>query len=109
MIDTATLSTGVVLPLPSDALRCHECRPSRAAMAWLRSLPEPLQPVRLVREHARVANLLCHRWDDRELALRFVKELLNDHRGGQNGFALAVANELRALAYSLQSQRPRHH
>jgi hypothetical protein len=73
-------------------------------MAWLRSLPEDLQPVHLLREHARVANLLCHRWDDRELALRYLKELLNDHRGGRNGFASAVADELRALADHLQWQ-----
>jgi hypothetical protein len=81
-----------------------ECRPSRAAMSWLRTLPEPLQPVRLMHDHARVANLLCHRWDDNELALRFLKELLNDSRGGRNGFAPVVADELRALAEHLQRQ-----
>lgn len=84
-----------------------ECRPGRAAMSWLRSLPEDLQPVHLLREQARVANLLCHRWDDHELALRFLKELLNDHRGGGNGFAGAVADELRALADHLQRQMGR--
>lgn len=84
------------------AVSHNECRPGRAAMVWLRSLPEDLQPVHLMREHARVANLLCHRWDDRDLALRFLKELLNDHGGGRNGFAPAVADELRALADHLQ-------
>lgn len=91
-----------------NAVNLSECRPSRAAMTWLRSLPEDLQPVHLMHEHARVANLLCHRWDDRELALRFLKELLNDHRGGRNGFAPAVADELRALADHLQWQVVHH-
>lgn len=87
-----------------EAVSHSECRPGRAAMSWLRSLPEDLQPVHLMREHARVANLLCHRWDDRDLALRFLKELLNDHRGGRNGFAPAVADELRALTDHLHRQ-----
>jgi hypothetical protein len=77
------------------------CRPGRAAMTWLRSLPVEMQPVHLMRSHARIANLLCHRWDDPELALRFLKELLIDSRGGRHGFARPVAAELRALAEHL--------
>lgn len=77
------------------------CRPGRAAMAWLRSLPVELQPVQLMRGHARIANLLCHRWDDPDLALRYVAELLIDGRGGRHGFAAPVACELRALAEHL--------
>jgi hypothetical protein len=86
------------------------CRPGRAAMAWLRSLPVELQPVQLMRGHARIANLLCHRWDDPELALRYLRELLIDGRGGRHGFAAPVAGELRALAEHLVWQlRGRHH
>lgn len=92
-----------------DAVGHVECRPSRAAMTWLRSLPEPLQPLRLMQEHARVANLLCHRWDDHDLALRFLKELLNDSRGGRNGFAPEAADELRALAEHLRRLVHCHH
>ncbi len=88
----------VVSPAPA---RKVECRPGRAAMAWLRSLPEHLQPVQLMRGHARVANLLCHRWDDPELALRYLRELLVDVRGCRHGFPGVVASELRALAEHL--------
>lgn len=89
-----------VEPLPAPP-RKVECRPGRAAMVWLRSLPEDLQPVQLMRGYARIANLLCHRWDDPELALRYLKELLVDVRGGRHGFPGAVASELRALAEHL--------
>jgi len=86
------------------------CRPGRAAMVWLRSLPVELQPVHLMRCHARIANLLCHRWDDPELALRYLKELLLDGRDGHHGFAAPVAGELRALAEHLMWQlRGRRH
>ncbi|MFO1219826.1 MAG: hypothetical protein U1E89_15775 [Burkholderiaceae bacterium] len=40
-----------------------------------------------MRSNAGVADLLCHRWDDHDLALRFLEELLNDRRGGHHGFA----------------------
>lgn len=92
------------------APRKVECRPGRAAMVWLRSLPEDLQPVQLMRGYARIANLLCHRWDDPELALRYVRELLVDVRGGRHGFPGAVASELHALAEHLTWQlRSRPH
>jgi hypothetical protein len=87
-----------------------ECRPGRAAMTWLRSLPVELQPVHLMRGHARVANLLCHRWDDPELALRYLKDLGIDGCGGRHGLPQAVAAELRALAEHLKWQlRSRPH
>lgn len=93
-----------------SAPRKVACRPGRAAMAWLRSLPEDLQPVQLMRGYARIANLLCHRWDDPELALRYLKELLVDVRGGRHGFPGAVASELRALAeYLTWLLRSRQH
>lgn len=91
-------------------LRKVGCRPGRAAMAWLRSLPEDLQPVQLMRGYARIANLLCHRWDDPELALRYLRELLVDVRGGRHGFPGAVASELHALAeYLTWLLRTRQH
>lgn len=97
-------------PVNPRLLSDLECRPARAAMAWLRSLPVELQPVHLMRGHARIVNLLCHRWDEPELALRYLKDLLSDGRVGRHGFSAPVATELRALVEHLTWQlRGRRH
>jgi hypothetical protein len=76
-------------------------RPSRAAMRWLRSLPEDVQPLHLMRCDARLCNLLCHRWSDPALALRFVNDLVFGSISGLPRFDEPVRRELRALAAHL--------
>lgn len=99
-----------LLQLPSLAGEAAASRPSRPAMAWLRSLPEELQPVQLMRRHARVANLLCHHWDEPAAALRLIDEVLATPAGSP-GLAPAVARELHALAeyVAWRFRQPRTH
>lgn len=66
-------------------------------MAWAASLPAEVRPVELLREYARVANLLASMWEDRESTYRYLDELLVDHRGSRQGFPPTVASELARL------------
>jgi hypothetical protein len=75
--------------------------PNLKSMLWLRSLPTELQPVKLMRHYARVANSLAQAWDDGDRCERMLSELLQDNRGGRRGFPQPVMQELHALAQHL--------
>lgn len=89
-----------VLP-PGARLR----RPPRAcddalngtARAWLRQLPAGRRPLRLCERFPRVANRVAWCWSDEMLIDAVFDDLLNDRRGGRQGFPRAVVMELRRL------------
>lgn len=71
--------------------------PLPRTMAWAASLPDEVRPVELLRDYARVANLLASMWEDRESTYLYFDELLVDQRGTRQGFPPTVASELARL------------
>lgn len=65
--------------------------------AWLRSLPGSRWPMNLASRFPRVANHLALVWPDRVLCERAFERLLQDERGGRQGFPAMVQAELVAL------------
>lgn len=70
---------------------------SPTALAWLKTLPDPVRPADLATCHPRVANRIALCWSDPELTGRLFDELLLDKRGKRRGFAPAVAADLMRL------------
>jgi hypothetical protein len=70
---------------------------AEATTNWLASLPPGVQPVVLARDFPRIANKLCELWKRPAQFEPYLAELIFDHRGGRQGFPLAVASELADL------------
>lgn len=69
----------------------------RFTLAWLKSLPDSVRPVRCARQHPRVLNRLAMVWSLEGACLDCLDELLSDRRGNRAGFSHPVAIELRRL------------
>src|SRR6516165_8990328 len=69
----------------------------RSTLAWVESLPPELRPVALMRDFARIANLIAATWDDLEGFESYMASLLTDKRGNRKGFPPDVRAELVAL------------
>jgi len=82
-----------------------ERRPSRLSdealtgttRSWLRSLPWRQRPMALCLRFPRVANRLAWCWRDGALCEQVFEDLLQDRRGGRNGFPTPVLRELQRL------------
>lgn len=72
---------------------------------WLRGLPSRRRPLRLCQLYPRVANRLAWCWHDPELARQTLEDLLQDSRGGRQGFPALVLRELQRLAEFNAQQR----
>jgi hypothetical protein len=59
---------------------------SGTARRWLRQLPSRRRPLRLCQLYPRVANRLAWSWHDAELTTQTFDDLLQDRRGGRQGF-----------------------
>jgi hypothetical protein len=109
----ATRADWVSRPL-SDAARAvlnepSEWEPKRAPLRasdqmihphtqdWLRALPGSRWPMNLASRYPRIANHLALVWPDAVLCGRTFDRLLNDERGGRQGFPDLVRAELVAL------------
>lgn len=63
----------------------------------LAHLPKGVRPTQLARQYPRVLNEVRLYWADTERLKDYLDELLNDRRGGRQGFPGLVQEELRAL------------
>ena len=64
---------------------------------WLRGLPSRRRPLRLCQLYPRLANRLAWCWRDPMLASQTLEDLLQDRRGGRQGFPAPVLRELQRL------------
>ena len=64
---------------------------------WLRRLPGHRRPLRLCELYPRVANRVACCWSDPALRQQALDDLLQDRRGGREGFPSAVVRELQRL------------
>ena len=72
---------------------------------WLRALPSRRRPVRLCQLYPRVANRLAWAWREPQQATLILEELLQDRRGGRQGFPASVLRELQRLVQFNAQQR----
>jgi hypothetical protein len=64
----------------------------------LDELPPDVFPGALASQYARIVNLIALQWNDRESCGRYFNGLLNDQRGGRQGFPELVKRDLLRLA-----------
>lgn len=69
----------------------------RFTLAWMKSLPDSVKPLRCARQHPRVLNRIAMLWSLEDACLDCLDELLTDRRGNRAGFSNPVAIELRRL------------
>jgi len=64
---------------------------------WVESLPPNIRPNTLLRQYARIANLIAAAWKDPQALDSYMQSLLTDKRGNRKGFSKEVMDELIAL------------
>jgi hypothetical protein len=73
---------------------------------WLLRLPARRRPLRLCLSYPRVANRIAWVWADAEVSAQVLVDLLQDQRGGRQGFPPSVTRELRRLQdFNTQQRR----
>lgn len=65
---------------------------------WAARLPADVRPEALLRDYARIANLIALAWDDSIAFNSYMDSLLTDRRGNRRGFPADVQKELSLLA-----------
>ena len=68
-----------------------------ATCRWIAQLPADIQPLSLLREFPRIANVLARAWPDAASFAAQIESLLHDRRGGRRGFPRDVQSELLML------------
>jgi hypothetical protein len=93
-------------PIPDATQRQDRKRGRKAApanvplprtLAWVESLPPSVKPAALLRQYARIANVLAAAWDDPKATSSYMNCLFRDDRGDRRGFPPDVLRELMAL------------
>ena len=64
---------------------------------WIEGLPPRVRPIVLMRQFARIANLIAATWGNVEHFENYMESLLTDRRGNRKGFPPEVLAELSAL------------
>jgi hypothetical protein len=65
---------------------------------WAARLPAEVRPMAVLRDYARIANLIALAWDDSIAFNSYMHSLLTDTRGNRRGFPADVRKELSVLA-----------
>ena len=72
-------------------------KPLPRTLEWVAGLPSNVQPTTLLRDYARIANIIAAAWCDSKALRSYMDGLLNDDRGNRQGFPPDVLCELLAL------------
>jgi hypothetical protein len=64
---------------------------------WVAGLPPGVKPTALLRQYARIANVLAATWSDPKALTAYINCLLSDDRGNRKGFPPDIVLELLAL------------
>jgi hypothetical protein len=98
MPDSPLPSTGFSPLLPARlASREPDDALTASTRLWLRRLPSGRRPLRLCEQFPRVANRLAFCWVDPAIREQTLEDLLEDRRGGRQGFPASVVRELQRL------------
>ena len=85
--------------------------PSRRAAAddlssWIAKLPRSVQPLALLRQYPRIANMMAGMWQDPHSFRAYLHDLLTDRRGSRKGFPPEIVQELLALRVHYEDLHP---
>jgi hypothetical protein len=114
MFDSLKPATSADWAHPSQQPEYRARRPERACdqaltgttRRWLVHLPARRRPLRLCLSYPRVANRVAWHWADANVSAHLLAELLEDRRGGRQGFPPTVIRELRRLQdFNTQQRR----
>ncbi len=64
---------------------------------WIAKLPRSVQPLALLRQFPRIANMMAGMWPDPPSYHAYLHDLLTDRRGKRKGFPPEIVQELVAL------------
>ena len=68
-----------------------------AALDWLMSLPPSIRPRQLCERFPRIVNRIAETWGDRPRTVLALGRLLQDDRGGRQGFPAEIEAEITRL------------
>ena len=71
--------------------------PLPATLQWAASLPPNVHPTALLRQYARIANVVAANWRNPSAFNDYMESLLTDKRGKRRGFPPSILMELLAL------------
>jgi hypothetical protein len=71
--------------------------PLPRTLEWIARLPPDVQPTVLLRQYARIANVIAAAWREPKSLRSYMDCLLTDDRGNRQGFPPDVLRELLAL------------
>ena len=93
-----------------DARHPRRAQPLNQALPatgrWIAQLPADIQPLSLLREFPRIANILARAWPDASSFAAHMESLLHDRRGGRRGFPGDVQSELLMLRDFFEGRYP---
>ena len=72
-------------------------KPLPRTFEWLAGLPSTVRPTALLRDYARIANVIAAAWCDSKALRSYMDRLFNDDRGNRKGFPPDVHRELLVL------------
>ena len=72
-------------------------KPLPRTFEWMAGLPSTVRPTALLRDYARIANVIAAAWCDSKALRGYMDRLFNDDRGNRKGFPPDVLRELLSL------------
>lgn len=73
---------------------------------WIAKLPRSVQPLALLRQYPRIANMMAGTWPDPPSYRAYLHDLLTDRRGSRKGFPPEIVQELLALRVHYEDLHP---
>lgn len=106
-----TAQAGPAGPSNDDAMaRQRRQKPSDAplplAFKWVAQLPRSVQPLALLRQYPRIANMMAGMWQHPPSCRSYLHDLLTDRRGKRKGFPPEIVQELLALHVHYEHLHP---
>ena len=73
---------------------------------WIAKLPRSVQPLALLRQYPRIANIMAGIWQDPQSCRAYLHDLLTDRRGTRKGFPSEIVQELVRLRVHYEHLHP---
>jgi hypothetical protein len=73
---------------------------------WVAKLPQSVQPLALLRQFPRIANMMAGMWQDPQSCRAYLHDLLTDRRGTRKGFSPEIVQELVRLRVHYEHLHP---
>jgi hypothetical protein len=73
---------------------------------WIAKLPRSVQPLALLRQYPRIANMMAGMWQDPQSCRAYLHDLLTDRRGSRKGFPAEIVQELVRLRVHYEHLHP---